>query len=320
MRLRFALSEINQESDHFEFITRIMGTIADGWHEWIDPPPDAPVFAAYFGTHRQYEELALKSFSQAVAYSNPDSRTVVIVAGEDEADFEADHYPLKRALDYLAQPLRILVENEVADGHFYLRYIRAVDPDLAKRFEEARPPAMFDQGGGKMEVVNLVTARVARATKDRLRIRLAVIVDSDSRYPGHLSAETLKLIKVCGVRHIPVHATWKRAQENYLPDGVFRSAAEYDPNLQNNVEFILALSPEQRNHYPIKSGLPENLSDGERNLYIGMAFPAGSKPKVHRIAEFFRTKCEFELELDDLVARSCLDEFQRITEFIRREL
>lgn len=319
MKLSFALGEIN-EVDHFEFITRIIGTIADVWHEWADPSPDDKVFAAYFDKHPQYGELALKSFSQAVAYSNSNARTVVITAGVDQADVDTDCYSLNKALDYLAQPLRILVENEVADGHFYLRYIEVVDPTLASLFKEARPSIMFDQGGGNMEVAKLVENRVARAAKSKLRARLAVIADGDSKYPGHQPADTLRLTKVCEDRNVPIHTTRKRSLENYLPDEIFEAVVQLDSNLLISVEFILALGPEQRDHYPIKSGLSEKLSDGERSLYADVPIPASVKPRVSRIEEFFRTKFQRELKLDHLTARRCFEEFRHIAEFIRKEL
>lgn len=321
MKIVFNLKRHALDLDEFETLTRILGTISDGWHEWAGPSPTEPEFARYFATHPQYRELVTKSYSQAIAYSYG-GRTIEVVTTGEHAEPDRGRYAFDRAFDYLAQPLRLLVENEIADGHFYLRYLLVVDPDLAGRFSGARPAVQFDQGGGKMEVMNLVQSRTARATENGLRLRLAVVVDSDSKYPGHKVGDTERLIRVCIAAQLPIHATRKRAQENYIPDDVFRAAAADDPNLLASVSYILSLSSPQRDHYPVKTGLSaaEVLADDERTLYQNLTFPSDVRPKVTRIAQYFREKWGGELVAAHLAARGCLQEFESLADFIRGEL
>lgn len=320
MRLHFELAELGASGDSHEQLNRIVGTIADGWHEWSWPPPEDEIFSEYFATRPQHAELAMKSFGQAIAYPDSATQTVFIVDHEVQGDTSENRYPLSRALDYLAQPLHILVENEVSDGHFYLRYIRVADPELADRFDQARAPVMFDQGGGNMEVLNLVGSRTARFAKYGLRPRLIVLVDSDARYPGHVPSETRRLMDACKERGIPVHASLKRSQENYIPDEALESCATADVNLRSSVDFILRLNATQRDHFPIKAGLPEKLADGERNLYLDLPHQRGRNAKLKRAAEYFRVSWTQQLSYENLSARGCAEEIEQIAEFIRREL
>lgn len=320
--MAFAVNEFDEGLGHFDLLARLIWTIADEWHEWHEPNPTEERFSEYFNRNPQHLELAAKSFANSQAYGNPHARIVTVTGTDEQARPTKGQYPLDMAFNFLSQPLRVLVENEISDGHFYITFLRVVDPDLAHLFTAVRPPIVFDQGGGNMEILNLIEHRVARASEHSMRPRLAVLADSDSRYPGHSPADTNRLVAACREHGIPVHVTKKRSQENYLPDAVFVEAAYIFSNLQTSVTFITSLSEAQRDHYPIKKGLAGGLSDAESSLYSSVLPVAdGESPmKVTRIAEYFRERYSGELALNHLNERSCDTEFHVIAELLRKEL
>lgn len=320
MRIYFSFGDIlSLSDDDHQLLQRILGTIVDGWHDWAHPEPNDPVFGSYFSNNSLHYELAVKSYSRVTAYGNFDSRIVTIVPNDDSIDPALNHYPLKQAFDYLSQPLRILVENEISDGKFFRRLLSVVDPSLAETFDHARPRVSFDQGGGNSEIPKLIKERTAALSRHSVKPRLAVIADSDAKYPGHTPSDTQRLLDVCATHEIPCHVLEKRAIENYVPDIVLDTIATDRPGLNESVIFIKSLNPVQRDHYPMKTGLKATWTDGERRLYDRINYPS-YHPKLSSLIYFFFSHPEISLTTADLTDRACLTELQVIASFIRKEL
>ncbi|MBF0179426.1 MAG: hypothetical protein HQM03_05285 [Magnetococcales bacterium] len=94
-------------------------------------------------------------------------------------------------------------------------------------------------------------------------VRAVLFMDSDADRPGDCSREARQVRKRCEEASVPCRILRKRTIENYLPDAVFLAWREEKPEQVAN---LLRLTPEERDHYPVKKvfgDLPRLLN---RNL------------------------------------------------------
>ena len=323
MRVRFDLEDLLAENAHFELLARIIHRIEDGWHDWSGPDPDDNALESYFTRHPTHAELIAKSYTRSLAYPDATSKEIVV------SNCAGASFDLKKATIYLGQALQILVENRINDGEFLRAVLRVVDPDLVDLIDTPDAPLQFEHGGGKAEILKLLRDRVARSDATSIPPRLVILVDSDSKFPGHVTAETRQLLDQGEYSDVPVLVLEKRSIENYIPDRTLEHYAARSPDVRTAVEFIISLESAQRDHYPIKFGLrPYGAaeppvtprSEQEDQLYQNVSFPVLPVAKLPRLVEFFLKHWESSMTAADLSARNCLGEAYRITARVRKEL
>jgi hypothetical protein len=311
-------------------LARIVRAVADGWHVWLEPDPAAPSLERYFEDHPVHREWVEKSWAHAANYPLESKRTIVVTEDEHTPEdvgtlAEETTLPLEAASILLTAPLSVLVENEINDGTFFARLMAVVDTALVEFFREPRPRIRFDNGGGKAEALKLVEHRAEQAAAAGLPLRLAVLLDSDSRWPEHEDGETQALRTACCRTGATLRVLEKRSIENYVSDSVLQRYASDSPDVGPSVAFLIALPSTVRDYYPIKKGVPAangtaDLPAGpERQIYEHIVFPAGYCPKLRRLVEYF-LKSEPVVTESDLQGRNCLTEIRDITRWIREEL
>lgn len=323
MRLQFKMSAPLVADDEIAAVSRIVSTIEDGWHDWAGPDPDQGDLDLYYVQNPTHRELLTKSYVAALAYGQERVRVLSVLLGEDPLD--PDEMTLEIAVHFLRQPLEVLVENARNDGTFYLACIQAIDGSLANRFRGMHPAAVFGQGGGKSEVRKLIRHRFETALSTGAPPpRFFLLLDSDSRFPQHLDSDSLELKKVCDEFDVPLTLLQKRSIENYISDAQLLEYATKYPAVRPSVEFLISLTPEQRDHYPIKSGFemrgdqPIGHSDQERSLYAGVAWPNVAR-KLPRLAAHVLA-LPTPIRLDDLQSRNAIDEMNVLAARLNEEI
>jgi len=181
-------------------------------------------------------------------------RTVVRVV--DTASAEA-------ARKLACNPLVVLLEDEEADGWLLEQVIETMGGDfrgLWRRCRQATPAAIDVRSAGINTMPDRIRALSARATAQGRPARLVVIHDSDRRWPQDSKPQKSldAVANACAAAPgaaAPVCLA-KRAIENYIPDAVFLSfkAATPDPRRHAVIDTLLALTPLQRDHFPMKGG------------------------------------------------------------------
>lgn len=321
MKLHIITEKLLSEPGDFELLARLIYTIEDGWHDWHSPDPEDPALSEYFTRHPTHRELLSKSYLQANAYGTRTCRIVRIVGESSDTYDDNDTFALRQAVLYLTQVLNLLVENKINDGTFFIRFIESIDPDLTELFRLPNPPIQFEHGGGKAEILKLVKQGLEWSNHISPRPRRVVLVDSDARFPGHVTKETAELIENCGQDSIPLIVLRKRSIENYVPNRVLHEYAAIYPDVAPTVAFLISLTSEQRDHYPIKSGLGNIQNDQEKVLYRAVLFPSGnSAPKLPRLIEFFLETSAAPCVEADLVGRDCHHELCNAVTVLRKEL
>ncbi len=330
MNVHVQLHESLDDAALRDTLARIVRAVADGWHVWLGPDPEDPSFDRYFTEHAVHREWIEKSYTRALNYPLESERTIVVAEAQAAppnvlALAKETVLALEAASILLTSPLSLLVENEINDGAFFVRMMAVVDPALVDLFRQPRPPIKFDNGGGKAETLRLVEHRAELAAATGVPLRLLVLVDSDSKWPGHEDRDTLRLNRACLHAGAVLRVLNKRAIENYVPDGVLQSYASECPDLGPSVTFVVGLPPGVRDYYPIRQGVP--AADGtvdlplgpEKSTYDPIVFPTDYRPKLARVMEYF-LQSNVILSEADLQGRDCLTEFREVTRWIREEL
>ncbi|MBD7997493.1 hypothetical protein [Oerskovia gallyi] len=329
MRIEFYFGDdFTVLSDHeIAGIARVVGGVEDGWHELVAPDPADVRFEPYFQQNPTHRELLEKSYMSAFAYGRLSARKIPISVREADPDASSSGaWTLRTALAYLAQPLEVLVENERNDGVFFLSVFEATMPAVAARFGGVRPGVRFGHGGGKAEVLRLIESRFSAALEgSSVPPRLFIIVDSDSRFSGHLTAESQDLQRVCEKFEVPLFLLRKRSIENYVSNAQLQEYATRFPDVRGSVNFLVGLDSTQRDYFPVKSGIavrqgvPTDISDEERQLYAGVVWPSDFSPKLKRVMEFVLSQRP-AFTSAHLTARDSYDEFALIAEKLDEEI
>lgn len=182
-------------------------------------------------------------------------RAGVVDSGLIGADGETVVSPL-RALEFLYTPFQIVLENEEFDGAFLLWMARALKrDDFLRAYRLSKVD--FRHAGGKGSIdrsIRLLSSRVwGRADRKYSREMskwAAVIIDSDSKHPGH--HPNLSIIDKIRDRVAFSHLLSKRAIESYLPKSFI---IKKFPALRPKVESLFSMTSEQRKHYHMKNGM-----------------------------------------------------------------
>lgn len=326
MKLEVADPQNVVDQEDIDKLTRIVYSVADGWHEWAAPDPREAGMSAYLAQRPSDRELLEKSYVQATAYPDDVPRKVVRihvappgrlheVDGNEPLDLS-----LGDAVKYVKQPLKILVENVINDGKFLRKYLKAVDSDLVDLLEDHDPPVVFDHSGGKAEMLNHLKDRLDSVAQHRVPLRLLVIFDSDACYPTHVTSETNSIKQACETAGLNYHCFEKRSIENYIVDRELDEYSRQFPDLAGAIEFFRGLSRTQKDFYPIKKGFPKNSGmTGQVALYADVSAEDGAH-KISRAADYIINMSKLDLELSDLEEISALQEFETIVKTIRMEL
>lgn len=162
-----------------------------------------------------------------------------------------------KALEFLLTPFQIIVENEEFDGSFLLWMARALKrSDFSLAYRSGR--LEFRHAGGKGSInrsIRLLSSRVWGRPDRRYSREMSrwagVIIDSDSKYPGH--APNQAIISGFGGRVAFTHILNKRAIESYLPKIVMLK--HLPASTRPKIEAFFGLTAEQRRHFHMKNGI-----------------------------------------------------------------
>lgn len=179
----------------------------------------------------------------------------------------------------LDSPAYVVVENAESDAAFVRAMITAMKRDeLQKALDKGW--WKFEHMGGAEEVKKCVE-RIRKNSKGILRV--FVLADSDSEYPGHYTA-TIKFVETYCVSHrVPFHILLKRDSENYLPVNVLSHVKQKRKVFQA----FLNLSSEQQDFYDMKNGFKK---DENGKPFISEPFIHVPSKIVKDLAEGFGRK------------------------------
>ncbi len=262
------------EPDLFPFFDRILSLFDEALHEWEVDRPDIVEETPWFKGCRSHYLKLFEEAAKNTAWNRHDPdlhiQCLIVTASPKEGP-DLEMLPAVAAI-YLRQPLIILMENRFTDGLFLDAVIEILASERFKSFRKTVPQALkYDSGGGIGEVPKLVHDHMKEAGKMNIPARILVFTDSDGTVPGEVSRQALKVREMCDSHGIPCCILKKRSIENYLPDPVFESWCNGPGHRHHSrLAALLRLAPDQRDHFPIKRGLPAQLTAEEETLYASV--------------------------------------------------
>jgi hypothetical protein len=261
MRIIFTEDAV-QDTESWHHLDRILRSVEDGWHEWQIDDPDMLEQSEWI---RKARPMLRKLFEEAAvhnAYStfgSLHSRTwsVSLKPARDSLQPQA-------AVDFLTQPLYVLVENRYSDGLFLKTILEYLAPKRLSRFLQncQRTPWKCDSVGGTGQLPKLIRNHVDEMKAKSLPPHAVVFSDSDARFPGDVSEKAKEIKEACEQIGIDCLILSKRCIENYIPDEVLRAWAKETENEDAlpRIEVICRLTKEQRDHLAMKLSFLPNPS------------------------------------------------------------
>jgi hypothetical protein len=215
-------------------------------------------------------QLALELGLEGVFH--PSSFTVRVSGEKKEGNKNEVVLPLKKAVDFLILPFKILVEDAIRDRDFLLA-IATVNQELKNKLQlyYEKKWVEFEHGCGLLHMQERVK-EIKYDKQDKMRIW--VLFDSDALRPKSPSKDSDDLKRICG-KTIHHHQLQRRAIENYLPIELLKHWLKKGENNTNKeqrkknrrlVRTLQALSLEQRYHFNMKGGFQgdQNRQDKDR--------------------------------------------------------
>ena len=251
------------DPEYFDELRGVLEVFREGLHEWtIEDATVVEESAWYSADQGQFEQFKMgmieKAFS-AGKYPNEHLSKMCRIVPDDSA--EADSIPVKGAAGWLRVPLFVVVENGVSDRKFLRFFFVGLNRrDLDNATTDGR--IEFINAGGIEGIRAQAGAKIEDLAEKhgeycRQRIRMFVVMDSDSKYPGHSPQQNSDAVNFCKEFAIPFRILQWRIAENYLPDELIKDFCNKDQIL----EAYFSLSFDQQKHYHLRDGYQKDTKN-----------------------------------------------------------
>jgi hypothetical protein len=287
MRIVFAADVLADPQYDLE-LSAVLVKIEDGWHLLEVPDPAVLAASAFFGSHPTRQRV-LQMATQSAAWrpwSALHLRCVLVTAAVVEVPLgppETIALVPTEARRLLAEPLRVFLENRITDGLLIDLAIDFFAERVVRDLREADAIRLDSPGG--IGAIPVTLRHDSEGNPTRLK-RTIVITDSDAPAPGQPSKDARRVRECCDQLGIPCLILGQRAIENYLPDEVLQAWANeltIADAKRATVAALASLTPEQRDHFPMKRGLPSATWQPEAGADLQRALFA-SVPGAERSA------------------------------------
>jgi hypothetical protein len=265
------------DSSSWQWLDRVLEAVENEWHLWeiLDPEViEQSEWMQQAGRNQRPLRELLEISARRGAWRGHGGPHAVILFVDIES-----HAPCvldaKSAARCVRAPLVVLMENAESDGLFLDAVLDVLSSPALLALRRLQPtPIQYDSPGGSGEL----TKRLERALGDPawkgIPRRFVVLTDSDAQEPGAWNEKARDIAAHCRRRGVACHVLEKRAIENYLPQEVLDAWASV-PAQRTNIAWVKALarlSPEQRDHFPMKKGLANGPQDTvAQSLYGSLA-------------------------------------------------
>jgi len=286
------------EQAHFRDLDRIIHFFEDGKHQWVvesDEDVEAILESEWLNSQgdrvrpitAEFIERAFRDLVHTPINERKNRRTIHVNLNDNQHVIS-----IKFALDYLNEPLYILVENEFSDKYFLdalFRCFRKKGKKIRKAFEHNW--VQYYNAGGKTMISKIVEDRYVRQP---LPERLFVFADSDKNTPENTPKDTQSIIDLCEKLGVNYHVLYKREIENYLPKEALLQIPEALHELTNT---LFELEPVQQDFYDLEKGLGnakndlfDDITNQQRNILKLGYNQAGYDPKKE-LHQLFNHSC-----------------------------
>jgi hypothetical protein len=288
---------------------KLLGTIVTSRHILILPTPSRLENVVSPSTWSIYGEYLKQSYKRAVNTTR---------SWSSHDDCEACS-PANIA-DFYSLPLLLIVENNTSDGDWLRLVIERFRPALRGSLDGASPALDVRQAGGIAEIPKELrrhaTARAAIKPRGQIPLRIVALCDSDARAPGQWSPAAREVAAAAKETGADYHVLNKKSIENYIPDDALIAYAATRTHAKEAVDYIVGLSPTQRDYYPMKNGLRHS------DLDTGSVYPNDSALGL-KLGDFivdFLTNFRHHVSAHELNCRDGQSELKALLDLLEENL
>jgi hypothetical protein len=223
---------------------------------------------------------------------------------------------------FLNMPTVLLVENAQSDGEFIVAVASRLRPRLNRSLRSDRQSVEIFQGGGIGELpreISRISGHYLQRRPKGLPSRFLVVADSDAKRPGRPSRDAALVAEAARKSSVDCHILQKRSIENYIPNEALDGYAHKRPHLREAVNTIKNLSGAARDHYPLKGGLPSDISTSTE---VESLYPAGT-PRGMGLSNFmsdFLKHAQEQLTENNLDERDPSGDLHNLLDFLERNI
>lgn len=293
---------VANDPDAHQWLDRILYKIEDGWHVWDTTgqmDPDVLQTTAWIRARGDQgdwvREMLVASIQRGAWTLKPHGRRVRVTARPGTAE----EFTPEDASRFADEPLWILVENRQSDGAFVKRIVAELDRSLNGVWHKPGYPIRIDGSGGVGQMPDDVERRVQGRP---YRPRLVAIADSDRKGPNDTESDAArKLCRKCEKLGVPCWVLAKREAENYLPRILLDERQDAGADHARLVEAWDRLNEDQKDFFDMNNGLPEALSEIEKELFDGLSLSdrttlsRGFGPNVYKCWTVWKVQARTEL-------------------------
>lgn len=264
--------EVFDNPDDWNDLMRIIGMVQDDRHQWyVGSNVGAILQSSFFKRdghlERQTKELLKKSLTHLGKHK--DERKKIVICSQPQPS-AINHFKPRRAIEFLSEPLVLVVEDHESDGGFV--------EILCQRFNKKKLSEAIKQrflkiehGGGRPGVLKAIKRHVERMN-NTVAYRLVAMVDGDKLAPSDQESAPYDLKELCGQHQIDLWVSSKREIENYIPQASiiswYNSASQQRQHLVREcLEVFEELKDEQKDYYDMKCGLPSEPKQNKPNHF-----------------------------------------------------
>lgn len=220
-------------------------------HKVTVEDPDILNTDVYNELNKDDRDLIADSFNASVINSTPYEGESIDIKSQGSSEYTLKVFTLEEAVRYIKEPLCVLLENDLYDGHFIKCIIRNFGTQRAKvalEKNQIRP----GHSGGCGNTKNTLEERIKGFDGKSKFLRIYIVWDGDQRYPEDVVRKYDTDKGSLDTMNIGYHILHKREMENYLPKEAIQELAL--PRFKAWFSAYCSLTDIQKDYYDLDHG------------------------------------------------------------------
>lgn len=263
---------------HLSLLIKLVANTSEFNSVLVDNP-DVFNDATFDSLDKDDKDILADSFSASVIGSTSHEGERIMVSDKGSVMTSRKVFSPKEAVDYINEPLLVLLENDYYDGRFIKCLIHNFGSNRIKH-ALAENKIRMAHSGGCGNTMNTMKERLGGFYYKTKFLRICVVWDGDQEYPGQRISKYNKDIQDLNEIGVKYHILCKREMENYLPEEAVKVLASTRFNSWFNA--FNAMSDVQKDYYDMNDGFKysnipyssanrDMLPDGVKTLFADVS-------------------------------------------------
>lgn len=263
---------------HLSLLVKLVANSSDFNSVMIDDPN---VFEseAFNSLDKNDKDILADSFNASIIDSTKHEGETVKVSTKGASEDTSKVFSLTEVIDYIQEPLCVLLENDLYDGRFIRCLIHNFGSDRAKS-ALVHNKIRMGHSGGCGNTKNTLNERLKGFCYKTKFLRVCIVWGGDQEYPDKVVTKYDKDIEDLDTWGIRYRVLCKREMENYLPEDAVKVLAS--PKYISWFNAYNSLSDIQKDYYDMNDGFKyskiqyssanrEQLPEGIKELYADVS-------------------------------------------------